>query len=39
MATDKDGVVLFFDEIDTLISAHMDRTVRGTLLDFIENKK
>ena len=38
MATDKDGVVLFFDEIDTLISAHMDRTVRGTLLDFIENK-
>ena len=38
MATSQNGVVLFFDEIDTLISANMDRTVRGTLLSLIENK-
>jgi SpoVK/Ycf46/Vps4 family AAA+-type ATPase len=36
--TDKKGIVLFFDEIDTLIRIDMDKTVRGTLLDFLENK-
>jgi len=37
--TNKAGVVLFFDEIDTLISMNMDSTVRGTLLNFFEDKK
>ena len=38
MTTSKQGVLLFFDEIDTLVSTAMDRTVRGTLLHYIEDK-
>jgi len=38
--TDKKGVVLFFDEVDTLIDAQrIDPTVRGTLLNYLENKE
>ena len=37
--TSKKGVVLFFDEVDTLISSNMDSTVRGTLLNFLEDSK
>ncbi len=37
--TKKKGVVLFFDEVDTLINMGMDSTVRGTLLNFLEDRK
>jgi len=37
--TDKKGIVLFFDEVDTLISNEMDKNVRGTLLSYLEDKK
>lgn len=29
------GVLLFFDEIDSLASTHMDSAIRGTLLDYL----
>ena len=38
--TNKKGVVLFFDEVDTLIQAGvMDSIVRGTLLNFLEDRE
>ncbi len=38
--TNKAGVVLFFDEIDTLIAGKsIKQTVRGTLLNYLENKE
>jgi len=37
--TEKKGVVLFFDEVDTLINMGMDSTVRGTLLNFLEDRE
>jgi transitional endoplasmic reticulum ATPase len=36
--TNKKGIVLFFDEIDTLINKEMDFNVRGTLLSFLEDE-
>ena len=37
--TNKGGIVLFFDEIDTLINKQMDFNVRGTLLSYLEDEK
>ena len=37
--TKKKGVVLFFDEVDTLISTNMDPIVRGTLLNYLEDSQ
>jgi len=36
--TNKEGVVLFFDEIDSLISKGFDNVIRGTLLKYLEDK-
>jgi len=35
--TNKKGIVLFFDEIDSLINRRMDNTIRGTLLNYLED--
>jgi len=36
--TQKDGVVLFFDEIDSLLGKRLDSVVRGTILKYLEDK-
>jgi transitional endoplasmic reticulum ATPase len=37
--TSKDGIILFFDEIETLIGRTLDPQVRGTILDYLQDNK
>lgn len=37
--TSKKGIVLFFDEIDTLMGDSLNPQVRGTLLDYLQDKR
>lgn len=37
--TSKSGILLFFDEIDTLIGNGLDPLVRGTLLNYLQDEK
>ncbi|MGL6113811.1 MAG: AAA family ATPase [Cetobacterium sp.] len=36
--TSENGILLFFDEIDTLIGKNLDPQVRGTLLDYLQDQ-
>lgn len=36
--TSKNGILLFFDEIDTLVGKGLDSQVRGTLLDYLQDQ-
>ena len=39
MTKEKRGVLLFFDEFDSLAGLQLDSIVRGTLLDYLANDK
>lgn len=37
--TSKNGIILFFDEVETLIGINMNEQVRGTLLDYLQDEE